>query len=382
MQDMSHVIVMGGGVIGLSVAYFLQKEGVHVTLYDQADLGRESSWAGAGMLPSHRPKAHMSPLDQLRSLASEAMADLSERLRDETGIDNGYLRCGGLELRCHESTLDRKRHEQRAPEMTGQGPFGRILDQAELQLLEPRLSTQLPGAIHFPDVAQVRNPRHLKALIAACMRLGVAIRPFCAIHTMKCHGHRITGVATDDGVVQADAFVITAGAWSQRFFESFGMPRVVQPVRGQIALLRNPNPLFSNVLMAGPEYLVPRPDGRVLVGSTEEHAGFDKRTTAAAIHKLLAMAIQFVPDLANAEIERCWAGLRPASIDKKPILGKFPETDNLYVATGHFRSGLHLSAITGTLLRDLMLDRPMALDLSPFGLDRFCNQAAAATWNP
>jgi glycine oxidase len=171
-------------------------------------------------------------------------------------------------------------------------------------------------------------------------------------------------------VLRAGHVVVAAGAWSDHVLERLGWHAGVRPVRGQIALLNVPAPLFRRVLLSGSEYVVPRPDGRILVGSTEEEVGFRNETTAEAIQHLLGLAIRLVPALANAPLERCWAGLRPGSPDGRPFLGLVPGFANLYLAAGHFRSGLQLSLITGILMKELLLGKPPTLDLVPFRLDR------------
>ena len=138
-----------------------------------------------------------------------------------------------------------------------------------------------------------------------------------------------------------------------------GLQPGIHPVRGQIALLNTRVALIQRILLHGARYLVPRPDGRVLVGATEEDAGFDKRTTATAVRDLLGLAFELVPELANAHLERCWAGLRPGSPDGLPFLGAVPGCDNLFVAAGHFRAGLQLSPATGLVVKELLLGQPL-----------------------
>jgi glycine oxidase len=144
----------------------------------------------------------------------------------------------------------------------------------------------------------------------------------------------------------------------------------IHPVRGQIALVNTGVPILRRILLQGKHYLVPRSDGRVLIGATEEDAGFDKRTTAGAIRDLLAFGIKLVPGLADVPVERCWAGLRPGSPDGLPFIGPVPGLENLFVAAGHFRAGIQLSPGTGTLMTELILDRPPTIPLDAFRLDR------------
>lgn len=370
MNQPSDILIIGGGVIGLTTAYYLAREGASVTVLDKGSFGQEASWAGAGILAGGNPKRAKSPLGKLRALSIALFPELSADLRERTGIDNGYLRCGGLELRRSSDALERQRVENLIREERGEGLHCDVLDAQQLRELEPALADTLPGAVHFPEMAQVRNPRHVKALIAACGKLGVRLRPGCPVYGFERDSGKIVGVRTPEGTMSAGRYLIAAGSWSDMVLDLIDLRVGIQPVRGQIALLNVGPSIFSRVLMAGSQYLVPRPDGRVLVGATEEDVGFDKRTTAAAIQDLLGLAISLVPGLAHAHLERSWAGLRPGSPDGRPFLGAVPGFDNLYIAAGHFRSGIQLSPGTGLVMKELLLGQNLTLPLEPFRLDR------------
>jgi glycine oxidase len=219
-------------------------------------------------------------------------------------------------------------------------------------------------------MAQLRNPRHVKALLAGCETHGVRLRPGSPFYGFDRQGQRLRAVKSAAGPLHAGRFVVAAGAWSDALLEHVGWRPGIRPVRGQIALLNTRVPLVRRVLLWGERYLVPRPDGRVLLGSTEEDAGFDKRTTAGAVAGLLALAARLVPTLAEAHLERCWAGLRPGSPDGLPFLGPVPGTDNLLVAAGHFRSGIQLSPATALVMKELLLGQKLTVPIEPFRLDR------------
>jgi glycine oxidase len=219
-------------------------------------------------------------------------------------------------------------------------------------------------------MAQLRNPRHIKALLACCRTLGVTLRPGCPVHGFDKQSTRITAVQSSAGRLVADRFLLTAGAWSESLLAPLGCRPGIRPVRGQIALLNTGPPLLHRILLEGKRYLVPRADGRVLVGSTEENAGFDKRTTAEAIGDLLALARRLVPAIGQAQLERCWAGLRPGSPEGMPFLGPVPGFDNLFVAAGHFRAGIQMSPGTALVMKELLLDQPLTVSLAAFRLDR------------
>lgn len=370
MKQTAGVLIVGGGVIGLSIAYALARAGVKATVVDKCDLGQEASWAAAGILPGNNPNRAKTPLGRLRGLAMECFPRWSAELHDLTGQDNGYRRCGGLELRLSETELEarRLRHLEKEEELEGQNC--RVLSRAELRDREPTVTDSVPGALYFPDVAQVRSPWHLRALTLACQQLGVTLVSHCPVGEIRCANGRITEVHGPNQAWQPDQVVIAAGAWSDRTLSALRLELGVRPVRGQIVLLRTRRPLLSAILMAGKRYLVPRGDGRILVGSTEEDVGFVNQTTARAVGELIEFAVQVMPALAAAEVERTWAGLRPCTPDHRPFIGRAPEYDNLYIATGHFRSGLQLSAITGILMMQMLLGKSLAVDMSPFAVDR------------
>jgi glycine oxidase len=363
MEQRTDILILGGGVIGLTTAYFLAREGVRVEVIDRGDFGQEASWAGAGILPPGDPAHARTPFDQLRSHSAALFPTLSDELRERTGIDNGHLRWGGLEFVGEsEGTAEQ--------EWRGEGIEAERVEGEALRRLEPALARDLGPAFHLPGMGQLRNPRHLKALLAGCAAWGVRLRPGCPAHGFEQRGGRILAVQTAEGSLTAGRYLLAAGAWSEPLLDQVGWRPGIRPVRGQIALLNTRIPLLRRVLMWGPRYLVPRPDGRVLIGSTEEDVGFDKRTTARAIAELLELAGRLVPALAGAHLERCWAGLRPGSPDGLPFLGTVPGYDNLFVAAGHFRAGIQLSPGTGLVMKELLLGQPTTVPLDPFRLDR------------
>jgi glycine oxidase len=370
MSPSPDVLIIGGGVIGLTAAYFLARDGASVQVVDQGDFGRESSWAGAGILPpgsSTAPGDSRPPLansyDHLRAVSAGLFPRLAVELRERTGLDNGYRRCGGLEFNGDDPSAA-------ANEWRGTGISFETLDGKALHQLEPALAPALTQAYHLPDMAQVRNPRHVKALLAGCEALGVALRAGCPVQGFEREGQRVSAVRTARGAVAAGKVLLAAGAWSDGLLGQVGWRPGIRPIRGQIALLNTGAPVFRRVLCRGKCYLVPRPDGRILVGSTEEDAGFDKRTTAQAIAALLELAVALVPALAAAHLERTWAGLRPGSPDGMPFLGAVPGIDNLFVAAGHFRAGIQLSPGTGLVLKELILGQKLTVPLEAFALDR------------
>ena len=361
---MSHpdVAIIGGGIIGLTSAYFLAKDGVSVAVYDRGDFGKEASWAGAGIIPPGNPARAATPVDQLRGTGSVRFPVLSAELRDLTGIDNGYRRCGGIEFLSAE--------DADVPDVwRAEGIAFERLTREDSQRLEPL--GEVDGEPYLlPACAQVRNPWHMRALIAACELAGVRLRPNTAVEGWECDGNRARALQlANDERITANRYLLCAGAWSKPLLQQLGYQPDIHPVLGQIALLRGPS--CSRVLMIGKRYLVPRGDGLTLVGSTEEpEAGFEKRTTTAGIAGLLAFARRTVPALADATLEASWAGLRPGSLDGLPFVGAVPGWDNILVAAGHFRAGVQLSIGTAQAVTELLTGKPTCVPLAAFAVDR------------
>jgi glycine oxidase len=364
---MEDVIIIGGGVIGLSLAWELAGQGATVAVLEQGQLGQEASWAGAGILPPGNLHKASTPEAMLRGLSCSLWRRWSDELREATGIDNGFRICGGLEVRSNGSSdvLDR--------EIRGwqeEGVEVESLTGAAAIACEPELNSGIACAYRLPQMGQVRNPRHLKALIGACASRGVKLHAGTPVFALERSGERVLSVETSRGAMRAGGVVISAGAWSARLLHASGCGAPVRPIRGQIVLLNSRPGVLRHVVNVGPRYLVPRTDGRILAGSTEEDAGFDKRTTAEAIRELLRFAIELVPALGQAALERTWCGLRPFTGDGLPYLGRVPNTENLFVAAGHYRAGLQLSPATAVVMSQLILDRQPAIPLDGFAVER------------
>ena len=359
------VLVIGGGVIGLTTAYYLAGEGASVTVVDRSAAGSEASWAGAGIIPPGNPDRAATPYDRLRAVSSEAFPAFAEELREQTGIDTGYRRCGGIEIFDHP-----------ASEVTvlwqAEGIEFIPVDPGQLRVLEPRAQVQEADVYHLPGMAQVRNPWHLRALKAACERRKVTIEADVPVVRLRTDGRRIISAQSEVGREwAAKDFLVASGAWSDRLLGALALRTGVHPVRGQMVLFQPAAPLLTRILCFEKRYLVPREDGRILVGSTEEpEAGFEKRTTVAGIDGLIRFATEVLPALAAAPVEKTWAGLRPGSPDGMPFLGRVPGWDNAFVAAGHHRAGIQLSPATGRLMADLILGRTPTLPLEPFRPDR------------
>jgi glycine oxidase len=364
MSDAADVLIIGGGVIGLTTACELARAGKHVMVCDKGPLGREASWAGAGIIPPGNFKRATSPDESLRALSSTLFAELSAWLEHMTGVNPGYRVCGGIEF------FPTDGDPPPIQDWTRQGIAWEACDLESLAHLEPQLAAPPARSIHFPGLAQVRSPRLIQALIAAATRLGVILCPQRMINGFSISGRQITAADASGGAVFASQYLVCAGAWSRRLLGALRLTLPLFPVRGQMLLLKLPSPPISRVVIVGPRYLVPRDDGRVLVGSTEDHVGFNRKTVAADLEQLHEFALRLVPALGSAKVEGSWAGLRPGTHDGLPFLGPIPGFENAWIASGHFRSGIHLAPGTAKIMTQLICGDKSIIPVDEFRVDR------------
>lgn len=316
------------------------------------------------MLPPGNPELAVTTEARLRAGSHVLWPEWSAQLRNSTGIDNGFHRCGGVEVSPsgNVATL-----QEKVAAWAAEGVVAEPLDSAPLHVRLPSLHPDIHAGYFLPELGQVRNPRHLKALYQACHSAGVDLRAGSPVYDFVQQDDRVVAVRTACDEFEAGEYIVAGGAWSGMLLRRAGFELPVEPVRGQIVLLES-RAAIPHVIEVGTRYVVPRPDGRVLIGSTEERVGFQKRTTAAGVAGLIEFGQQLIPALGDARFERAWAGLRPHAPGGLPRIGRVPGLTNLTVAAGHFRAGLQLSPITAVLIRELIVDqrsRAWAAELTP-----------------
>ncbi len=353
--------IVGGGIIGLLSAYELALAGESVVIIDRQSVGDEASWAGGGILSPLYPWRYPEAVDPLARWSQTHYPELVETLRRETGVDPEWTRSGLLILDAEDSRagLDWCQAHGVVAELLNPGA-----------VLEPALRTSSNPALSLSDVAQVRNPRLLKALTHRLRSLGAVFKEGVAVTGFEFSGKVFSGIRTGSGTLSADRCLVAAGPWSTSLLATVGLDLPLRPVKGQMLVLRGAASPFSRILLRESRYLIPRRDGRILVGSTQEEAGFDKSTTPVARELLFAAACALVPELGDWQIEHHWAGLRPGSPDGVPYIGEHPEITGLYVNTGHFRNGIVLAPASARLIVDLMLSRSPLIDPGQFSLIR------------
>lgn len=365
--------ILGGGVVGLSLARELAGRGVRVAVVDRSSCGREASWAGAGILPPANPSTAVHPYDQLRGLSWRLHEQWAEELRQETQIDTQYRRCGAVYVA--QTAGEAAALRGLAEEWSDEGVLIQRWERSDIACHQPALlpawdSGRIRAAYYVPEEAQVRNPRLLQALMASCQRRGVRLCQHAGDGRWLTAGQRITAWQTDYYHVEAGTFCVAAGAWSYSLLHALGVETGILPIRGQMVLFAPEEPVLTMIINDGSRYLVPRSEGLVLAGSTEEEVGYCAQTTPEGVAELTQFARLLVPALERAPVARSWAGLRPGSFDGLPYLGQVVPWDNLFVAAGHFRSGLYLAPATAVVMADLITGRPPRIDLGPFSLRR------------
>lgn len=367
------VIIVGAGIIGLSLGYELAKRKFSVRIIDARQPGREASWAGAGILPPPTEIGSSHPLENLRRISYRLHAEWANELTELTRIDNEYLRCGGLYLARSSGEVASLIAQKSI--WDDEGVENELLTSDSFNEKFPELrsitdSTTFRSAVYLPEEAQIRNPRALQALVAGCKQLGVEFEFDNPVVEIRTDGRQVSGIETEQGVRTANQYCVTAGPWTYQLLKRAGQELSILPIRGQMLLFKLPMRLFEPIVNEGSRYVVPRKDGHVLVGSSEEEVGFDKSNSAEVIDDLQAFASSVHPELNLANRVRAWAGLRPAAFDGFPYIGRSATQNNLFVASAHFRSGLYLSTGTAHVLAQEMAGEKPEIDLQPFALAR------------
>lgn len=356
MNSVDRVVVVGAGALGLLSALQLAGSVASVVLLEGGSSGSESSWAGGGIVSPLYPWRYSAAVTALAHWSQDFYPKLGEQLLAQTQVDPEVYATGlyWLDLDDDAQALEWARREGR--------PL-REVAMADVQRAVPTLAKGFGRALRMADVANVRNPRLIKALRAALLQMSnVTLHEHCAVTGFIREGERITGVQTRQGDMQADQVVLTAGAWSGELMKTLGLELPVEPVKGQMILYKCAADFLPAIVLAKGRYAIPRRDGHVLVGSTLEHAGFDKTPTEDALESLKASAVELLPALANAEVVGHWAGLRPGSPEGIPFIGPVPRHEGLWLNCGHYRNGLVLAPASCQLLADLMLGREPIVD--------------------
>lgn len=368
------VAVVGGGVIGLAIAFELAERGAAVRLFDREEPAHAASWAAAGMLAPYTERIADKALLGLCAASLDEYPRFVERIVGAGGIDPGLRRNGVFYAAFSDDGFESlSRH---ARDLDSRGVRCTTLHREQARVEAPWCGEDLRGGVLVQSEGYIHNRRLGRALVAACEARGVRVERSAEIE-LESDARRVLGLRTDRGFVAAGAVVNACGAWAGHLH---GVPAdcvaPVEPIKGQMLALGMPVPFVHRATWVPGAYLVPRDNGRLLIGATVEAAGFDLRVTPEGMHALLHAALAAAPSLSNLTMVETWSGLRPGTRDGLPILGDTP-LGGYFLATGHYRNGILLTPVTARLVADAIALRPSAV-LEPFSLARFGTEPAAA----
>lgn len=359
-MNKADVVVIGAGVIGMMTARELAKAGAQVLIVEKSQPAKEASWAGGGIVSPLYPWRYTEAITALASWSQSSYVHLSQALLDETGLDPELRQKGLIMLSVtdqQEALNWAQRYQRHLVEVPGDFVYE----------LEPNLPEGIETALWMPEVSSIRNPR-LGQSLRKSLELMDRVQFLTDTEVMSpvVEKGKITALETSNGRVSADRYVLCSGAWSGKLGAQFQLNITVQPVKGQMLLFKGDQDLLDRVVLQDGRYLIPRNDGRILVGSTLEFEGFDKSTSAEARESLYESALKIMPKLAEVPVETQWAGLRPGCPSGLPYIDQAPGYENFFVNTGHFRNGLVLAPASCRLMADLVLGRQPIINPAPY----------------
>lgn len=365
------VLVIGGGVIGLSIARELRKRGAgKIKVIDRGSLGAESSWAAAGMLAPNIETDETEGFHRFGMESLDTYPAFAKSLLEETGIDIELDRTGTLCLAFNDAEVAalQKTFEQQKKRNVEIA----WLDTDDLRELEPTISSDAVAGLRYANDWQVENRKLIEALRKFAELNDISIVENVEVTELIKDGSGVTGVRTAADDIRSEWTVVATGAWTSLIkIAGASFPVRVKPIRGQMISFESTARPLRHVVYSRRGYVVPRADGRVLVGATVEDIGFDKRTTSEAIESLRTAAVEISPRFAELEIAESWAGLRPFAADGLPVIGDVPGCTNALVATAHYRNGILLAPKTAELIAAKIIDDRDSEYFEMFGADRF-----------
>lgn len=360
------VVVVGGGLIGSAIAWRLSQKKLRVLVLEKAEPGAEASSAAAGILSPQAEADSETPFFKLQVASRNLYPQFARELLEATGLDV-ELRLDGVVF-VAESEADLEELDTRLAWQARAGLRVERLSPEAVRELEPRVRDGIRGGALFPEDGQVENRRLTRAAVLAASAAGARFENGNPVRRVLVERSKVTGVEAASGTIRSDAVVLAAGAWAG---EALGLPFAipVSPARGEMVAVESATGP-SRVLYSHRVYVVPRRDGRILLGATLERLGFDKRVKAKAVAQLLAAGLDLIPALEEAGFHSAWAGLRPCAPDELPILGASP-VEGLTLATAHFRNGILLAPLTAQATADIVATGEAGWDLTPFSVGRF-----------
>ena len=345
---MTDITIIGAGISGMLSAWYLSEAGASVRIFDKQEPGRESSWAGGGIISPLHPWRYPDPVNHLAAWSQTQFPALVEQLHHASGTDPEYIPSGLLiPWVCEAEVADAQAWAARFDADL------LLLSPTEMDGIQPGVNARDGFHLYLPKVAQVRNPRFLQALKGALQAKGVEFHCGEEVVDLLVEDGQVRGLRTASKSHHADTVVVCAGAWTSQL-----LPQArIYPIRGQMLLFQASPDLLKPIVLAADTYLIPRKDGKIVAGSTMEDVGFDKTPTDSARNDIYRRALQVLPALADCPVIHHWAGLRPGCDSGVPTIGPVPGVKGLFVNAGQFRNGVVMGPASARLLADLVIGR-------------------------
>jgi glycine oxidase len=372
MKHSTNILIIGGGIIGCSIAYHLRKLNITVTVLDQGEIGAQASSAAAGRLAPLGPLSGPGPLADLVLASFSLFPSFVPELEDISGISVEYERTGALRVVRNPKRVTNLRKRMQAWQPLGLQMYWLSGDEARRR--EPLLAPGICAAIYVPEESQINAPLLTKAYATAARNLGATLLSHTGITGIQHHNTSVTAVITSTGqTIPCDHLIIASGAWAAQISNWLNFSLPVTPQRGQLLSLKQPSPPsppLRHIIFGEAAYLAPKANSTIIAGATKEDVGFDIHVTPSGIAWLLNTATNLTPALQHCSLQATWAGLRPKTPDTQPILGPAPNWQNVTLATGHNSIGILLSAITGQTIAELVATGQTPKLIHPFSPTR------------
>ncbi|MEI5909547.1 glycine oxidase ThiO [Bacillus spongiae] len=374
MRKMYEVLIVGGGIIGHSIAYSLSKRGISVLVLEKGQINEKSSSAAAGMLAVQAEMKKGGPLFELGRKSRNMFPALQAELKERTNIDIQLIQHGML-------TVARTKEEKET--IQGMIPFQKAageevswLSPDEVVEVEPSITRNTFGGMYAAKDGQVEAPKLSKAFAKAAYSLGTHVKEYTEVINLITDKGKCVGVETESERIYSDKVILTTGAWTKRLLQTTDFPLHVYPVKGECLSVTTKEPLLEKTVFTDGCYIVPKSSGRYIIGATMIPNTFDERVSVSGVSSLLDQAIALIPKLKNAHWEKVWSGIRPQTTDGKPYIGNHPSLKGLFVASGHYRNGILLSPITGEIMADIIEGKNIDQNVEALSLQRQLKEAS------
>lgn len=360
---MATVNIIGSGIMGMLSAHELVKKGFQVNLFDQSAAGQESTWAGGGIISPLFPWRYDDSITQLSLFSQQIYRNTLDELKEHADIDPEYCHSGMVMFDCNDSESAKSWAKR----------FNIQLESIDTKSISKQftyVNESFEQALWMPQIHQIRNPRFARLTIQSLLNRGVTFHQNTPITQINIKNDVIESIQSKQQHFTADITLICTGAWTGDFLNLIHTENdnsiQVQPVHGQMLLLKVDKPIFKPITLHSGRYIIPRNDGHVLIGSTTEMIGFKKQTTEQVKEQLLEYAVQTIPALKNATVAKHWSGLRPGSIKGIPTISQHSRIKNLYINAGHYRNGLVTAPASAKLIQQIICNETTSIDHQPF----------------